>query len=86
MISTSRGLSAVRPSDDPADAGFWQGGPRRTVTVGADAVLADAVLAEDDGAARAGGLHPCGTIQLPVDAADEAEGSESTATTSALAV
>jgi len=81
MISTSRGLSAVRPSDDPADAGFWQGGPRRTVTVGAEAVLA-----EDDGAARAGGLHPCGTIQLPVDAADEAEGSESTATTSALAV
>jgi hypothetical protein len=80
MISTSRGLSAVRPSDDPADAGFWQGGPRRTVTVGAEAVLA-----EDDGAARAGGLHPCGTIQLPVDAADE-DGSESTATTSALAV
>jgi diguanylate cyclase (GGDEF)-like protein len=87
MISTSRGLSAVRPSDDPdGDAGFWQGGgPRRTVTVGAEAVLA-----EDEGAACAGGLHPCGTLQLPVDgeddAEDEAAGSESTATTSALAV
>jgi diguanylate cyclase (GGDEF)-like protein len=87
MISTSRGLSAVRPSDDPdGDAGFWQGGgPRRTVTVGAEAVLA-----EDDGAACDGGLHPCGTLQLPVDAEgdaeDEAEGSASTATTSALAV
>jgi diguanylate cyclase (GGDEF)-like protein len=86
MISTSRGLSAVRPSEDPdTDAGFWQRGPRRTVTVGAEAVLA-----EDDGAARAGGLHPCGTLQLPVDAESdaegEAEGSESTATSSALAV
>jgi diguanylate cyclase (GGDEF)-like protein len=80
MISTSRGLSAVRPSDDPnADAGFWQPGPRRTVTVGAGPVLADEAL------------HPCGgPIQLPVavegDAEDEADGNESTATTSALAV
>src|SRR3984893_2933379 len=46
MISTSRGLSEVRPTDDPADAGFWQGGPRRTVTVGGEGVLA-----EDDGGA-----------------------------------
>jgi diguanylate cyclase (GGDEF)-like protein len=82
MISTSRGLSAVRPSEDPAgDAGFWQGGPRRTVTVSAEAALADG------GAARAGGLHPCGAVQLPVDASGEADGSEeSTETTSALAV
>ncbi|MGH3207896.1 MAG: GGDEF domain-containing protein [Trebonia sp.] len=80
MISTSRGLSAVRPSEDPeADAGFWQGGKRRTVTVGADAVLADG------GAARAGGLHPCGAVQLPVDAAGDEDDSESSAT-SALAV
>jgi hypothetical protein len=82
MISTSRGLSAVRPSEDPAaDAGFWQGGPHKTVTVSAEAAPADA------GAARAGGLHPCGAVQLPVDVADEADGSEeSTETTSALAV
>jgi hypothetical protein len=83
MISTSRGLSAVRPGDDPAgDAGFWQGGsPRRPVTVSPEAALADG------GAARAGGLHPCGAVQLPVDAASDADGSEeSTETTSALAV
>jgi diguanylate cyclase (GGDEF)-like protein len=83
MISTSRGLSAVRPGDDPAgDAGFWQGGsPRRPVTVSPEAALADG------GAARAGGLHPCGAVQLPVDAAGDADGSEeSTESTSALAV
>jgi diguanylate cyclase (GGDEF)-like protein len=74
MISTSRGLSAVRPSDDPdADAGFWQVGLHRTVTVGAEAVLAG-----DDG--------PADALQLPVDAEGGAEGSGSTETTSALAV
>ncbi len=84
MISTSRGLSAVRPGDDPgADAArFWQGGLHRTVTVGAETVLAgDAGPA--DGTRRASGA-----LQLPVDAdvEGEAEGSDSTATTSALAV
>ena len=47
MISTSRGVSAVRPSDDPdADAGFWQVGLHKTVTVDTEAVLAG-----DDGPA-----------------------------------
>ena len=47
MISTSRGLSAVRPRNDPdADAGFWQVGLHKTVTVGTEAVLAG-----DDGPA-----------------------------------
>jgi hypothetical protein len=78
MISTSRGLSAVRPSDEP-DSGFWQGGKRRTVTVSAEAALADG------GAARAGGLHPCGAVQLPVDLDDGGDDNESTETT-ALAV
>jgi diguanylate cyclase (GGDEF)-like protein len=59
MISTSRGLSAVRPGGDPGeDAGFWRGG-----LLAAGAVTAEAV-------------------QLPAGA----EGSESSATTSALAV
>ena len=82
MISTSRGLSAVRPGDDPDSvaARFWQGGLLRTVTVGADTVLA--------GDAVAAGLHASGALQLPVDADVEggAEGSDSAATTSALAV
>ncbi len=60
MISTSRGLSAVRPADDPGeDSGIWQGGRLRTAV----------------------GI-PAETVQLPVDA----DGSDSTATTSALAV
>jgi diguanylate cyclase (GGDEF)-like protein len=35
MISTSRGLSAVRPGDDPDEhaASFWQGGPRPVASV-----------------------------------------------------
>jgi diguanylate cyclase (GGDEF)-like protein len=35
MISTSRGLSAVRPGDDPGEnaRGFWQGGQRDAVPV-----------------------------------------------------
>ena len=82
MISTSRGLSAVRPGDDPdaVAARFWQGGLLRTVTVGVDTVLA--------GDAVAAGLRASGALQLPVDAdvAGEAEGSDSTETTSALAV
>ena len=82
MISTSRGLSAVRPGDDPGSvaARFWQGGLLRSVTIGADAVLAgDAVVA---------GLHASDALQLPVDAdvEGEAKGSDSTPTTSALAV
>ena len=79
MISTSRGLSAVRPSDEP-DSGFWQGGKRRTVTVSAEAALADG------GAARAGGLHPCGAVQLPVDLGDGDGGDNESTETTALAV
>jgi hypothetical protein len=82
MISTSRGVSAVRPRNDPdADAGFWQGGLHSTVAVGVEAVLAD-----DDGPAGRGLVHAPGALQLPVDVEGEAEGSDSTATTSALAV
>jgi hypothetical protein len=87
MISTSRGLSAVRPSDDPdADAaGLWRSGQRRTVTVGGETVLA--YHAGPAGRApRSGGVHAVGALQLPVDVADDADGSDSTATTSALAV
>ena len=82
MISTSRGLSAVRPGDDPdaGAAGFWQGGPRRPVTVGPEAALADGGAAgrrparcrRASAARRRGGAT--------------ADGSDSTATTSALAV
>jgi len=84
MISTSRGLSAVRPSDDPdADAaGLWCSGQRRTVTVGGEIVLAYHG-GPADRAPRSSGVH---ALQLPVDAEAEAEGSASTATTSALAV
>jgi diguanylate cyclase (GGDEF)-like protein len=75
MISTSRGLSAVRPGGGP-DAGadgFWQGGMRRAVAVGAEAVLAgDSVRAT-------------GPLQLPVDV-DAAVEAEDSAATSALAV
>jgi diguanylate cyclase (GGDEF)-like protein len=88
MISTSRGLSAVRPSDDPdADAaGFWQGGRgRKTLTIGAETVLADD-SGPADRAPLAGGVHASGAIALPVDVEGDAEGSDSTATTSALAV
>jgi diguanylate cyclase (GGDEF)-like protein len=66
MISTSRGLSAVRPEADAS--GFWQPGRR------AAAALDDAGL---DGAAQLGDV-----LQLPADA----DGSDSTATTSAFAV
>jgi len=47
MISTSRGLSAVRPGDDrDAEAGFWQAALRnKTVSVAAEPALADTVLA-----------------------------------------
>jgi diguanylate cyclase (GGDEF)-like protein len=78
MISTSRGLSAVRPGDDPdaVAARFWQGGLLRSVAVGAEAMLA--------GEGRpAASVRATGPLQLPVD---EADGSDSTATTSALAV
>jgi diguanylate cyclase (GGDEF)-like protein len=86
MISTSRGLSAVRPDSPREDAdGFWQGGPHGPVTVtGADAVLADDGPAGD--APLAASVRATGPLQLPVDLDDEGEGSDSTATTSALAV
>jgi len=89
MISTSRGLSAVRPGDNPEDAGFWQRGPRRTISVGAAAVLSADGLAEDAGSADRPALpsraRTRGTIPLPVDVADDEDG-ENTAPTSALAV
>jgi hypothetical protein len=88
MISTSRGLSAVRPDSPREDAdGFWQGGPRGPVTVtGADA---GAVLADDGPAGDAplaASVRATGPLQLPVDLDGEGEGNDSTATTSALAV
>jgi diguanylate cyclase (GGDEF)-like protein len=75
MISTSRGLSAVRPSDDPGAgaSGFWQGSQLRAVPVPAD----DIVLAADAAPAAR---------QLSVDAAADGDDSDSTATTSAFAV
>ena len=85
MISTSRGLSAVRPSDDPDEdaTGFWRGGKGAPLTVRPGSVF--------DGAAADGGplasVRATGPLQLPVDvAADEADDSDSTAPTSALAV
>jgi diguanylate cyclase (GGDEF)-like protein len=82
MISTSRGLSAVRPGDAHAADGFWQGGLGGTVTVGAETLLAgDGAPA--DPAALAGEAHAPGAIQVPVDVAG---GGDSTATTSAVAV
>jgi hypothetical protein len=83
MISTSRGLSAVRPGDDPdaVAARFWQGGLLRSVAVG------EAMLAGEGGPGDAGQLaasaRATGPLQLPVD---EADGNDSTANTSALAV
>ncbi|MGH3250772.1 MAG: GGDEF domain-containing protein, partial [Trebonia sp.] len=86
MISTSRGLSAVRPSDDPdADAaGLWRSGQRRTVTVIGETTLADDGV-PGERAPRSGGAHAVGALALPVVEADEADDSDSTAT-SALAV
>jgi diguanylate cyclase (GGDEF)-like protein len=86
MISTSRGLSAVRPGDDPDAhaARFWQGG-RRSVTVGAEAVLADDGEHAERGA-LADGVRAPGPIPLPVDVDDDEDGRDSSATTSALAV
>jgi diguanylate cyclase (GGDEF)-like protein len=122
MISTSRGLSAVRPGPGPgaeAAAGLWQGGLRKGAVLADDAVLTGAVLAggaafaggavlADDagpadgaslpvggapsrggppvGGAPSRGAHVSGPLKLPADVAAKAEGSDSTATTSALAV
>jgi diguanylate cyclase (GGDEF)-like protein len=78
MISTSRGVSAVRPSVDPdGDAGFWQGGLPGKVTVGVEAVLAG-----EGGPADGGPVHAPGALQLPLGE----EGDDSAAATSALAV
>jgi diguanylate cyclase (GGDEF)-like protein len=84
MISTSRGLSAVRPGDDPGAvaARFWQGGLLRSVAVGAEAMLAGEG-GPGDGGQLAASVRATGPLQLPVD---EADGSDSAATTSALAV
>jgi diguanylate cyclase (GGDEF)-like protein len=90
MISTSRGLSAVRPGDDSdADHGLWQGGQRRPVAVGSEPGPAKDGHAHDGAhpARRARRVHgrsaATGPLQLPVDVAGEPEGST---TTSALAV
>lgn len=77
MISTSRGLSAVRPGDD-LDAGsgaLWHSDRRQA----AGGLAADAGLARSGAFAR---QRAARGRQLPVDAKD----SNSTATTSALAV
>ena len=84
MISTSRGLSAVRPGEDSGtDAGFWQTAPRnKTVALKAEPVLAETALAEtapaDDGGhagrtALPGGVHASGAIASPADVAGPAE-------------
>jgi len=76
MISTSRGLSAVRPVDPDADSGgLW-----RRSRFQAASGLAEDGLPRPGG--RAGGGHAARVCQLSVDAG----GSDSTATTSALAV
>jgi diguanylate cyclase (GGDEF)-like protein len=81
MISTSRGLSAVRPAGerDP-EPGPWRGGPRTGggVRTG-DSVLDDTSILTDAGLLA-------GEIQPPADADADGDGSESTASTSALAV
>jgi len=74
MISTSRGLSAVRPEADAS--GFWQSGQHRAAALddaGLDGVGLDGV----DGVGRLGDV-----LQLPADA----DGGDSTATTTAFAV
>jgi diguanylate cyclase (GGDEF)-like protein len=78
MISTSRGLSAVRPADDPdADAsGFWQGGKRRAASAGESESSAGPLVAS---------VRATGPLQLPVDADGAARDSDSAAT-SAIAV
>ena len=69
MISTSRGLSAVRPEGPEGEAsGFWQPGRRPAAAL--------------DGAGLDGTGQLGGVLQLPADA----DGSDSTATTSAFAV
>jgi diguanylate cyclase (GGDEF)-like protein len=75
MISTSRGLSAVRPGDDPREDadGFWQGGGRGPAAV-ADG---EAELAEGGSA---------GNGPLPADLDGDGDDSDSSAATSALAV
>jgi hypothetical protein len=92
MISTSRGLSAVRPpAGDDLSTGIgvpWSGGPwpagHQTPTGGLSAVGVPAVGIPGGTAARLGedadAPAPSGDPQLPV------EGSASTATTSAVAV
>jgi hypothetical protein len=90
MISTSRGLSAVRPGDDSdAGPGLWQGRQRRAVAVGPEPVHAKDGHGHDGGhQARPRGrrVRAREALQLPVDVAGEAEGTASTATTSKLAV
>jgi len=66
MISTSRGLSAVRPEAEASD--FWQPGPRPAAAL--------------DGAGLDGTGQLGDVLQPPADA----DGNDSTATTSAFAV
>jgi diguanylate cyclase (GGDEF)-like protein len=91
MISTSRGLSAVRPAGDvDPGSGPWRGGrgglrPGGGIlgggVPGSDGALDDASILADAGLLA--GEH-VRDIQLPGDA--DADGSSSTATSSALAV
>src|SRR5262249_55730840 len=81
MISTSRGLSAVRPAGDRPPGpgpGPWWGGLRP----GGGVIAGDGVL--DDASILADAELLAGEIQLPE--AEDADGSASTASTSALVV
>jgi diguanylate cyclase (GGDEF)-like protein len=83
MISTSRGLSAVRPADDPDPGpGPWRGGLRPGGGVpGGDGDLDDASILAD--AAQLAAEH-IREMQLPADV--DVDGKASTASTSALVV
>ncbi|TVZ00953.1 GGDEF domain-containing protein [Trebonia kvetii] len=85
MISTSRGLSAVRPADDPDPGlGPWRGGLRPGGGVlGGDGDLDDASILADAALIAAEHIRE---IQLPAVVDADVDGKASTASTSALVV
>ena len=85
MISTSRGLSAVRPADDPDPGlGPWRGGLRPGGGVlDGDGDLDDASILADAALIAAEHIRE---IQLPAVVDPDVDGKASTASTSALVV